>query len=399
MGDRLRVALDATPLIGTSTGVGAFCAGVLEGLSRRDDVAASAFAVSWRRRHAIDGRVPQGVAVVRRAMPARPLHAAWRHTETPPVEWFVGAADVVHGTNYVVPPTRKAARIVTVHDLTTVRYPELCDRATLAFPRLVRRALAHGAWVHTHSKTVAEEVVDVFGADPARVRAIASGLPPLGAPDEEAPGRYLPPGVTRYVLAVGTAEPRKDLPGLVAAFDLVAHDRPDLGLVLAGPPGWGSDAVDRAIGAARARARVARTGWVDDAALAGLLQRASVLAYPSRYEGFGYPPLQAMALGTPVVATRAGALEEVLGDAALLVAPGDSSSLAEAVASVLDSSETAAALVERGRARAAMYDWDACAAGLVALYRDASTTARTATATLATATLATATATDKQSRR
>jgi hypothetical protein len=151
MADPLRVALDATPLIGTPTGVGAFCAGVLEGLSRREDVAARAFAVSWRRRHAIDGRVPPAVAIASRAMPARPLHAAWGHAEIPPVEWFVGAVDVVHGTNYVVPPTRRAARVVTVHDLTTVRYPELCNRATLEFPRLVRRALAHGAWVHTHS--------------------------------------------------------------------------------------------------------------------------------------------------------------------------------------------------------------------------------------------------------
>ena len=353
MTDQLRVALDATPLIGRPTGVGAFCAGLLEGLSRRHDVAATAFAVSWRRRHAIDGRVPPGVATATRAMPARPLHAAWGRAEGPPLEWFVGGCDVVHGTNYVVPPTRRAARVVTVHDLTTVRYPELCNRATLAFPGLVRRALAHGAWVHTHSASVAEEVVDVFGADPARVRAVASGVPPLAPPDVEAPSRHLPPGVARYVLAVGTAEPRKDLPGLVTAFDLLAQERPDLGLVLAGPEGWGSAELRQAIDAARSRARVVITGWVDDASLSGLLLRASVLAYPSLYEGFGYPPLQAMSVGTPVVATR------------------DPATLAGAIASVVDSDETAAALARRGRARAATFDWDTCAAGLVALYRDA----------------------------
>jgi glycosyltransferase involved in cell wall biosynthesis len=369
--ERLRVALDATPLIGTPTGVGAFCAGVLEGLSRREDVATTAFAVSWRRRHAISGRVPAGIRIAPRAMPARPLHAAWARAEVPPLEWLVGAADVVHGTNYVVPPTRRAARVVTVHDLTTVRYPELCNSATLAFPGLVRRALAHGAWVHTHSSAVAAEVVDVFGADPARVRAVASGVPPLVAPDEGAAARYLPPGVERYVLAIGTAEPRKDLPGLVAAFDLLAEERPDLGLVLAGPEGWGSADLHRAIGAARWPSRVVITGFVGDAALAGLLRRASALAYPSLYEGFGYPPLQAMAAGTPVVATRAPAIEEVLDDAALLVAPRDTAALASALASVVDSGETAKALVERGLARAATFDWDRCAAGLVALYRDA----------------------------
>jgi glycosyltransferase involved in cell wall biosynthesis len=369
--DRLRVALDATPLIGRTTGVGAFCSGVLEGLVRRVDVTTTAFAVSWRRRHAIDERVPFGVAVARRAMPARPLHAAWRRMEAPPLEWFVGATDVVHGTNYVVPPTRRAARVVTVHDLTTVRYPQLCNSETLAYPGLVRRALAHGAWVHTHSAAVAAEVVEVFGADPARVRAVASGVPPLSAPDASAPSRCLPPGVARYVLAVGTAEPRKDLPGLVAAFDLVAAERPDLGLVLAGPEGWGSAELERALDAAHARARIVLTGWVDDATLAGLLRGAAVLAYPSLYEGFGYPPLQAMAAGTPVVATRTGAVEEVLGDAALLVQPRDQVALAEAVVSVVDSDETAAALRVRGLARAATFDWAQCAAGLVDLYRDA----------------------------
>ena len=371
MGEPLRVALDATPLLGRPTGVGAFCAGVLEGLSRRQDVAASAFVVSWRRRHAIDGHVPPGVARCTRAMPARPLHAAWRLVEAPPLEWFVGAADVVHGTNYVVPPTRRAARVVTVHDLTTVRYPELCDRSTLAFPALVRRALARGAWVHTHSAWVAREVVETFGADPERVRAVASGVPRLDDPDESAPLRYLPSGVTRYVLAVGTAEPRKDLPGLVAAFDLLAGNRGDLGLVLAGPEGWGSADLHRAIDAARARARVVITGWVDGATLAGLLRAASVLAYPSLYEGFGYPPLQAMTLGTPVVATRAGAVEEVVDDAALLVAPRDPEALAQALSSVLDSEDTAASLRARGLVRAAAFDWDTCAAGLMALYRDA----------------------------
>ncbi len=371
MADRLRVALDATPLIGRPTGVGAFCGGVLGGLSRRTDVTATAFAVSWRRRHAIDERVPRGVVIASRAMPARPLHMLWRRTESPPLEWFVGEIDVVHGTNYVVPPARRAARVVTVHDLTTVRYPELCNSATLAYPALVRRALAHGAWVHTHSASVAAEVVEVFGADPSRVRAVASGVPPLSAPDASAPSRHLPPGTGRYVLAVGTAEPRKDLPGLVAAFDVLAPGRPDLALVLAGQAGWGSAELAHALDGCHARARIVRTGWVDDATLSGLLHGAAVLAYPSLYEGFGYPPLQAMAAGTPVVATRAGALEEVLDDAALLVEPRDQLALAGAIASVVDSDETAAALAARGLERAATFDWERCAAGLVDLYRDA----------------------------
>lgn len=367
----LEVALDATPLIGRPTGVGTFCAGLLGGLAARADLDASAFAVSWRRRDAIVGRVPTGVSVAQRAMPARPLHLLWGRYRLPPLEWFVGRKDVVHGTNYVVPPTRRAARVVSVHDLTTVRYPELCDRSTLAYPHLVRRALLDGAWVHTHCEYVADEVVEHFGADPARVRAIAPGVPSLPPPDVQAAACHLPAGTAHYVLAVGTHEPRKDLPGLVRAFDAVASRRKDLSLVLAGPRGWGSGDLAAALADATARDRIALTGWVDDATLAGLLAGAALLAYPSVYEGFGFPPLQAMTLGTPVVSTRVGAVEEVLGDAAMLVAPRDVHALAEALEAVLASESLSTELATRGRARAARYRWDRCAEGFAALYRDA----------------------------
>ncbi len=376
MDERLRVALDATPLIGRPTGVGIFCAGLLDGLSARADLDVSAFAVSWRRREAIIGRLPRGVTVHQRAMPARPLHMVWSHSRKPGVEWFIGRKDVVHGTNYVVPPSRRAVRVMSVHDLTTVRFPEMCDRATLAYPQFVRRALGEGAWVHTHCESVAAEVVDYFGADPTHVRAIAPGVPVLPPPDRSAVARHLPAGASRYVLAVGTHEPRKDLPGLVRAFDSIAADRRDLALLLAGPQGWGSGALAAALNDARARDRIVLTGWVDDASLAGLFEGAALLAYPSVYEGFGFPPLQAMALGTPVVSTRVDAVEEVVGDAALLVAPRDVHALAEALDAVLTSEALADDLGQRGTARAALYRWDRCAEGFVALYRDALAEAR-----------------------
>ncbi len=311
-----------------------------------------AYAVSWRRRQGIAGALPPGVRSAQRAMPARPLHQAWAHMDFPPVEWFVGPVDVVHGTNFVVPPTRRAAQVVTVHDLTPLRYPELCDAPTLAFPNLVRRALRRGAWVHTHSDFVAGEVIEAFGVGPERVRAIAPGVPEVGpGPSLEMAARRsvaLPAGTDRYVLAIGTAEPRKDLPGLVAAFDDLAAQHQDVALVLVGPEGWGTTALDRAVGAARHADRIVRTGWVSDAELGGLLRGAAVLAYPSLYEGFGLPPLQAMAAGVPVVASRAGAVPEALGDAAALVPVGDRGALADALAHVLDSGAERASLIARG---------------------------------------------------
>ncbi len=223
-----------------------------------------AFAVTWRRRGRLPGVVPDGVRVHQRPMPARPLHLAWAHLPGPALEWFVGPADVVHGTNFVVPPCRRAAPVVTVHDLTSLRYPELSDPSTLGFPRMVRRAVVRGAWVHTPSQFVADEVVAELGADPRRVRAVHHGVD--GAPDlpGSGPPPGLPAGARRYVLAVGTVEPRKDYPGLVRAFAAVAPSHPDVALVIAGADGWGAEAFHRAlwdcpvagrVGAARVRPR------------------------------------------------------------------------------------------------------------------------------------------------
>ncbi|HUC37250.1 MAG TPA: glycosyltransferase family 1 protein [Acidimicrobiales bacterium] len=386
----MKVALDATPLLGVRTGVGAFCAGALAALAERTDLDVGAFAVSWRRRGELDRLLPPGVHNVQRAMPARPLHVTWSHLSGPPVEWFIGPVDVVHGTNYVVPPARRAARVVTVHDLTTVRFPELCDAASLQFPRLVRRAARSGAWVHTPSRFVAQEVVAELGVDPARVRPVHHGIPGVGprgvdayieSADEDRrrregegeshdqlPNDFLPRDARRYVLGIGTIEPRKDYPALVRAFDVATQRIDDVALVIAGADGWGTSAFERALDGARRRDRVVRLGYVAPQSLSSLLAGAAAVAYPSVYEGFGFVPLEAMAAGIPVVATAAGAIPEVVADGALLVAPGDDAALAEALVTVLCDEASRSALVERGRLRAASFTWEACAEGLAELY-------------------------------
>ena len=370
----MRVALDGTPLLGQPTGVGAFVAGAVPALAERGDLELTAYALSLRGGRVLPERLPRGVGARTRPMPAGLLLTIWSRLDHPTARWWTGAVDVVHGTNFAVPPApRRAAEVMTVHDLTPLRYPELAYRRTRRFPDLVRRALRRGAWVHTPASFVAAEVVDAFGADPARVRAVHHGVPvatpPSPSPDlgTDRPGW----GSAPYVLALGTIEPRKDLVTLVRAFDMVADQVDDVRLVVAGPDGWGTVTVEREIVAARHSRRIDRLGYVDATDRPRLVGGAAAYAYPSRYEGFGLPPLEAMAAGVPVVASRAGALPEVLGEDAVAVEPGDVDGLAGALARVLQDGALRAELSERGRRRAGRFSWTRCAAGLAELYRDA----------------------------
>ena len=292
-----------------------------------------------------------------------------RGASRPRVEDWTGAVDVVHATNFVAPPAR-APIVVTVHDVTFIRYPELCTPDTLRYPRLLERAIARGAVVHTPSEFVAAEVREFFTIDADRVVPIHSGIPDVVRGDPVAGARAA--GGARYVLALGTIEPRKNLLTLVEAFDRVARHDEELRLVVAGPPGWDADRVAAAISGARARDRIVRLGFVADQLRGDLLAGATVFAYPSLYEGFGFPPLEAMRAGVPVVASTAGSLPEILGDAALLVAPSDVDALAAAIEDFAHADPARSARVdaiERGFARVGRYQWDDTAARLTDLYR------------------------------
>jgi glycosyltransferase involved in cell wall biosynthesis len=343
-------------------------AGLLAGLARRDDVDVQAYALTWRGRDALAAAVPAGIRACTRPVPARVVRECWeRGLARPRAEDWTGPVDVVHATNFVAPPAR-APVVVTVHDVTFLRFPELCTPDTLRYPRLLRRAIARGAVVHTPSEFVAGEVRELLGAPADRVVAIPSGIPAVRDGDADR-GRELA-GRPRFVLALGTIEPRKNLTTLVRAFDRVADADPELGLVLAGPSGWDAARVQAAIDVSAHGDRIVQTGFVDDRDRADLLAGATVFAYPSVYEGFGFPPLEAMQCGVPVVAGDAGSLPEVLGDAALLVPPTDVDALADAIRGLADAgAPERSTYVGRGRARAARYDWDATAARMVDLYR------------------------------
>ena len=352
----MRVAVDVTALLHRPTGIGTITRELIGRLRNRPGLDLVLVPISWRGRDRIATALPAGLEVVRRPMAARPLRQLWLRADAPPIEWWTGAIDVFWGPNFVVPPTRRAAALASVQDLTPVRYPELCTPDTLQYPALLRRALRRGAHVHVSSQFVAGEVVELLGADADRVHVVGYGSPSPGAGDATA-GRTRAGG-DRYVLALGTIEPRKDLPTLVAAFDLLAAEDTDLRLVVAGQDGWGVDAYNAAVAAIGHADRIVRVGWVDDAVKADLLAGATAFAYPSLYEGFGLPPLEAMASDVPVVASDVGALREVLGDAALLVPVGDAPALAAALRTATGDDDARQELRAKGLAQCARWSWE-----------------------------------------
>lgn len=363
----LRVAIDGTSLLGARTGVGHLTAGLVSALAARGDVQVVVFAVTWRGRRDLAAALPPGVAAATAPIPARLARALWRRMDAPGVERWTGPVDVVHATNYVAPPARAPA-VVTVHDLTFVHYPQMCTADTLTYPHLIRRALDRDASVHVVSDFVGGEVQAEFGLPADRVVRVYPGLRRTGPGGDAGAGRTLA-GADRYVLALGTIEPRKNLPTLVRAFDRAAGRDARRYLVVAGPDGWDRDAFAAAHTTARHRDRVRRLGYVTEAERRDLLAGAAAFAYPSHYEGFGHPPLEAMSAGVPVVAARAGALPEVLGDAALLVDPADVEGLAEGLDRVLDDEALRATLIARGHEQAARFSWDRAAGDFSALYR------------------------------
>jgi glycosyltransferase involved in cell wall biosynthesis len=200
--------------------------------------------------------------------------------------------------------------------------------------------------------TPAEIVVAHHGVDHDRFRPDGDAARDLALLAQHG---ITPPYVASHP---GTIEPRKDVPTLVAAFARASASRPDLRLVITGADGWGTAAAREAIAAHRVASRVLRPGYLPAAALPALLRRAEAVAYPSRYEGFGLPALEALACGAPLVTTQGSALEDVVGHAALVVPPGDVAALSSALSTLLDDAATAARLRHAGPARAAAFTWD-----------------------------------------
>jgi glycosyltransferase involved in cell wall biosynthesis len=311
----------------------------------------------------------------RLAWPGRLVTRTWVSLRRPGLPGgLLDRLDLVHATSAAVPPTGGRPLVATVHDLAFRHYPDAYPPAGRRYHERSARIVAdEAARVLVPSEATARDLAELYGVDRGRVTITPLGVEPPAEPDRAGAARLLHDlGVRgRFLLAVGTLEPRKNLPRLLAAFGEVTDELPDHWLVVVGPVGWGP-----ALRPTWESVRVKLAGPVDDATLHALYEVADGLAYPSLYEGFGLPVLEAMAHGVPVLTSDRSSLPEVAGDAALLVDPLDRTALAAGLLRLAGDTALRGRLAEAGPRRAAGFTWRATAAATWATYREVAESGR-----------------------
>lgn len=297
-------------------------------------------------------------------LPRPALYESWHRLRRPSVERATGDVSVIHATTIAMPP-RTAPLVMTVHDLAFLHEPEhFTTRGLRFFNRGLNLALKEADLIVCPSEATRRDC-ERLGFAPDRLRVIPLGVDAGAAGAREQAGVRHRYGLTgEYLLWTGTIEPRKNLPRLLEAFRSLDTD---LQLVLAGPEGWNEDLgkLVEDLGA-----RVRRLGFVPYTDLAPLYAGARAFCFPSLLEGFGFPVLEAMVQGTPVVTSRGTSTEEIAGEAAVLVDPRDVSSIAQGLRRVLEDANLAEKLGKAGAERASTYTWRATATALTDVYRE-----------------------------
>ncbi len=376
----LLVSLDVTAVPTRPVGAGHYTVQLARALAVRSDLdlvvlARTTDAARWR-------SIAPAAELLDRAPAARPGRLVWEQVRLPGLLAGSGVA-VHHGPHYTMPERSTVPAVVTIHDLSFFEEPRWHQRSkVILFRRAIRVAASRAAAVVVPSSVTAEALTrwcqvgaEVFvahhGVDTTRFSMDEPG-PGADARQLDRIDPRLADG-RPFLVFVGTIEPRKDVPTLVSAFTRTAALHPRALLVLAGGSGWGTAAVDRAIGASGVGSRIITTGYLPDEAVPALLRSAAAAVYPALYEGFGLPALEALACGTPLVTTAGTAMEEVAGGAALLVPPGDVDGLAGALDAVLTDAHRSGAVVDDrrrlGTAVVAAHTWEASAARHMEAYR------------------------------
>jgi glycosyltransferase involved in cell wall biosynthesis len=359
----VRIVVDVSPLGHQRTGIGNYLLGMLRGLAETigDQDQLVAFAPAGPRRKRVIEGVLDGLPIERRILLVPPSahtwRTAWSRIGRLPVEWLAGPLDVFHFSDWMYPPQRAGVRTTTVYDLIPMHFPEWVAPLTRRMHgRKYRNAASTCDLIFAISSYTADDAAETLHFPRERIHVAYPGADQRFRPEGERRDLGAP-----YVLGVSTVEPRKNLDVLLQAFALVRERRPDLVLAVAGASGWASGEGPRGAG-------VRRLGFVPDGDLPALYRGASVCVYPSRFEGFGIPIVEAMACGTPVVSSAHPSLDEAGGDVALRADPSSPEAFAAAIERALDDPGE---LVPKGLAHARRFTWRACAEAVITGYQRA----------------------------
>ena len=356
---RLPIALDHRPALLSCSGIGRATRELARALAERPDLDVHLFGHSFAR-CAVPGVVPPNATLHRLPIPGRSLPFFAKFGLG--ADRLAGRVPVFHWLDYVQPPVSRAKCVLTVHDLAFVRDPTWHGADAAVLRERTAQAIGRAAALIVPSHATAADL-RAFAPDAPRAHVVPFGGDHVVRVPRADPWRGRP-----FVLCVGTVEPRKNHLTLLRAWARLREPRPLL--VVVGRAGWECETI---VAELRAAARTGAVEWRDDAdddeAMA-LLQNARALVYPSLWEGFGFPPLEAMRLGVPVVANDIAPLRELCDDAALLVDATDPATLAAAIDRVLADDAERTRLSDAGRARAACFSWRAAAAAHAAIYHE-----------------------------
>lgn len=364
------VGYEATPAARQRAGVGRYSRELLKSLIAvaPDDEFRMLCAAPPDQCDDLARELPPGAArrVFRLPLGDRAMTAAWQRVRLPAhVETFIGDVDVFHGTDFVVPPSRKP-QIITIHDLSYALAPQYGDPRLVAYlTTTVPRSIQRSTHVIVVSAAMAADAAAVYPWARGKLVAIPNGVRvPLVA-------RQRSPSERPTILCVGTIEPRKNHLNLLAAMDIVRDTHNDAQLVVAGRVGWKARAIEKRIRDEAATGALELVLAPSDDQLEALYRRATVAVLPSFYEGFGLPVLEALARGIPVVASDIPAHREVAADAAMFVDPHDVEALGSMLTTLLDDSATLERRATEGMRRAANFTWDETARRTLRIYRSA----------------------------
>jgi glycosyltransferase involved in cell wall biosynthesis len=379
----LRVGFDATSAVRQGGGIGRYTRELLRALAAADSLSNyRLFFASRSHPHPLPP-LPSNFHVTPLPLDDIWLVRVWYRARLPlPVNWLTGPIDLFHSPDFTLPPVQRGTRtLLTVHDLSFIRDPESATPVLRHYLNaVVPRSVARADHVLADSQATRADLVELYRTPAEKISVLYSGVHesfrPVTDPATLAAvrARY-GLGDAPFVLAVGTLQPRKNYVRLIQAFAAISNLQPlaavqasNLHLVIAGGKGWRYDAIFAEAEKLGLQDRVLFPGFVADADLPALYSAARVLAYPSIYEGFGLPMLEAMACGTPVVTSTASCMPEVAGDAALLVPPTDVDALAAALDRALTDEALRADLIAKGRTRARQFSWAKSARQLLEIY-------------------------------